>query len=315
MGKAAKCIKMIEALNARQILKINDLADILEINPRNIYEYKKELEEAGYQIDSIPGKYGGYQLNRKNLFPSLRLTLQERNDLLEGFSFLYQRNDFLGKKSFSKAAGKVVSAITFATEEETVPTIINRFPLAMPFAELEERYHVLQEAINQRKVIELDYLSTKNIARRHTLHPYKLFMYNNAWFLLAWNTSVNDYAYFKLNRIGKLELLEKTYIPWRDFDEHDFIDEFGMKQNGDFYHLVLDITEPYTSVIRERIYGKKQTIETMDSKTTRLSVDMQNQGAIITFVLGFGSACTVIEPLWLIDKVKEHAQRMLQKYL
>ena len=64
MGKSAMCIQMLQILNSGRVYKASELADLLETNPRNIIEYKKELEEAGYYIISIPGKFGGYQLDK-----------------------------------------------------------------------------------------------------------------------------------------------------------------------------------------------------------------------------------------------------------
>ena len=65
MGKAAMCIRMLQILNTGRIYKISELADLLDTNPRNIIEYKKELEEVAEQenhaffIETIPGRYGG----------------------------------------------------------------------------------------------------------------------------------------------------------------------------------------------------------------------------------------------------------------
>lgn len=50
MGKAALCIRMLQILNSGKIYKVSELADLLETNPRNILEYKKELDEIS--IDS-----------------------------------------------------------------------------------------------------------------------------------------------------------------------------------------------------------------------------------------------------------------------
>ena len=74
MGKAAMCIRMLQVLNKGGVFKISELADILETNPRNILEYKKELEECGYYLLTITGRNGGYQLDRTNLFPTIKYT-------------------------------------------------------------------------------------------------------------------------------------------------------------------------------------------------------------------------------------------------
>jgi Mn-dependent DtxR family transcriptional regulator len=42
---------MLEILYSRGVISIAELARLLQTNPRNIPEYKKALEEAGYIID------------------------------------------------------------------------------------------------------------------------------------------------------------------------------------------------------------------------------------------------------------------------
>ena len=59
MNRAALCIRMLTLLNSRGLLSKTELAELLETNVRNIPEFKRELEIAGYTIDSIPGRYGG----------------------------------------------------------------------------------------------------------------------------------------------------------------------------------------------------------------------------------------------------------------
>ena len=45
MNRTALCIRMLELLSTKKIYKISELAELLETNPRNIIEYKKELED------------------------------------------------------------------------------------------------------------------------------------------------------------------------------------------------------------------------------------------------------------------------------
>lgn len=111
MGKAAMCIKMLEILNTGRVYKVSELADFLETNPRNIVEYKKELEECGYYIDSIPGRYGGYQLNQVNLLPALKLSKLEKEALNNSMNCLLSKNDFLDKEKYLDCISKVYSSI------------------------------------------------------------------------------------------------------------------------------------------------------------------------------------------------------------
>lgn len=68
MKRSARCIQMLQLLKARGFLSREELATLLDTNIRNVSEYRKELEEAGYSIISTTGKYGGYQLDASCLF-------------------------------------------------------------------------------------------------------------------------------------------------------------------------------------------------------------------------------------------------------
>ena len=127
-------------------------------------------------------------------------------------------------------------------------------------------------------------------------------MYNNAWFAIGFDEKSQDFRYFKLNRIQSFEITNKPFRIKLTYNERDFIDEFGMRQNGEWYPIKLKITGKYAMLVKERIYGKNQTVEAIDKNTSLLSVEMQNKEDILVFVLGFGANCEVLEPEWLREK-------------
>ena len=302
MSKTSLSIQMLEILYSRNIVGIAELARLLDTNPRNIPEYKKELERAGYIIDTIPGRYGGYVLNKKYNFPSVRLTDTEKEGLMQGFDYLLSRNDFMRRDDYSKAMAKISAALMVTdTPENTL--IANRFPLAMPQEEIEGRYAAMSYCIANKCAIDIEYLSLSNEVSKRTLHPYKLFMYNNAWFVIGFDEKRQDFRYFKLNRIQSFNITNQKFRIQLTYNERDFIDEFGMKQNGEWYPVKLKITGKYAMLVKERIYGKNQTVEAIDKNATILSVEMQNKEDILVFVLGFGANCEVLEPKWLRNDI------------
>ena len=68
------------------------------------------------------------------------------------------------------------------------------------------------------------------------------------------------------------------------------------------------------SIMAERVYGKTQHIEEIDSKHIIFDCDMQNKDMILTFVLSLGSNCKVLEPDWLLDNTKKALWEMMERY-
>ncbi len=313
MSKTSLSILMLQILYSRSRVSISELAELLDTNPRNIPEYKKELERAGYYIETIPGRYGGYRLDKRHLFPSVKLEDSEKNALLESYDYLLSRNDFMAKKELSKTMGKIIASIP-PPDSPPNTLVANRFPLAMPQEEIERRYGVISASIANKRVIEMEYTSLDNNTTKRKLSPYKLYMYNNAWFVLGQDGKSGEVRYFKLNRIKSLvETSERFRVPIT-YNEHDYLDEYGMKQNGEWYPIKLKLTGNYALLAKERIYGKNQTVETVDKNTTILSVEMQNKDDIVSFVLGFRDQCEVLEPQWLKHAVLEKINTILEIY-
>ncbi|MBQ4254614.1 MAG: WYL domain-containing protein, partial [Bacilli bacterium] len=65
---------------------------------------------------------------------------------------------------------------------------------------------------------------------------------------------------------------------------------------------------------KERVYGKNQVVEEIDEEHAKITLDMQNEDAIVSYVLSCGEDIKVIEPLWVIDRIKQIAAVILEKY-
>lgn len=60
MGKVSTALKMLNILSTGKKYTIDKLAELLEVSPRMVRNYKDDLEQADIYIDTIMGKNGGY---------------------------------------------------------------------------------------------------------------------------------------------------------------------------------------------------------------------------------------------------------------
>lgn len=311
------CIRMLQILNTGRIYKVSELADLLETNPRNIIEYKKELDEvaaeygSGFYIDTIPGRYGGYQLSRNVVLPSLKFTEAEKESLTEAVDYLSSRNDFMKKDDFQLAIGKIISTIMINDiKKEENMLVINRFPLTMSQEEVQYRYDILKAAIRSKKSVKFTYLTQKNVVKERLFDPYELFMYNNSWFVIGWLHSENhpDIFWYKLNRIQDIETTNKKFTVWSYYRKSEYVDEYGFKNNGEWYHVEFIAYDTYASLVKERVYGKNQVVEVIDDNSTKVTVDMQNMENIIPFLMGFNKFIKIIGPKEIKQEISERLE-------
>lgn len=319
MGKAAMCIRMLQVLNTGRVYKVSELADILETNPRNIIEYKKELDEVaneygyGLYIETIPGRYGGYRLNGNAVIPALKLLPNEKEALLESYNYSLTKKDFVKKQDLINAFSRITSNIQIADKPNNL-LVVDKYQLTMSEKDIGDRYKTIEKAIRLKFTLEIEYMSLTHGTKTNIVDPYKLFIYNNSWFFLAWDHDAGEVFSFKVNRIKSIKMTEKHFAVWKYFKAENYFDETGFKSNGDYHHVVLTASGTRAMLFKERVYGRNQTITDLGNGEIKVELDMQNDNTMVSFALSCGNEATFLEPKWLIDKVKETAQSIIDKY-
>lgn len=310
MGKAGMCIAMLQILNTGKVYKVSELAELLETNPRNIIEYKKELEEFGYYIENIPGRYGGYRLENTVLLPALKFSDEEKKILLEGNNYLTNRYEFPYKKEFDLCVAKIISTIAHEGLSNDI-LVINKYPYQMSDTDIRIRYDQIKNSIKKREIINIKYQFNDDL-KEINFHPYEIFMYDNFWYVIGWNEQINDIDYLKINRMNLITGLKKKYTKWKSYNRSDYLEPTGFKKEQ-WYHLELKVDKSFVGQIKERVYGKNQEI-TFEKNKYILKVDIQNKEEIIALVLSFGNNVEVIEPTWLKDELLNIAKLYLKIY-
>lgn len=313
MGKCQSCLRMLEILRSVKMISVEDLANILEINKRNINEYKKELESIGYQFISKSGVGGGIGLVKGPLLPQLNLTLLEKRALQEASEYLNKHQDSLFSKNFNSSVGKIIGQ---SNQIDSNFDFINidKFPLTMDKEQLFDRYTQFIYAIDNGLKVVIIYNSTKNKQTTHVIHPYDLFVYNQAWFILGWNETVNDIGYFKLNRIDKIVIKSTKFIKSYTYKRSDYIDDLGMRKMGDAYDVEIEFYNQSISYITERNIGKNQTLTYKDQNTLLLKCRMHSKQNIISFVLSFGNNAKLLAPIDLVNEINTEIKSLLKIY-
>lgn len=311
--KTTLCIRMLEYLYSYDKRSIQEIASYLDTNPRNIPEYRKELQDAGYIIDSVQGKNGGYILQKKGMLPAVNLTYSEKIGLKAGLNYLSSREDFMQQSNFNRAMAKVAAQVNMNQEDKINPPVIKQFTLSMDRRDIANRYISFGKCIISRNRIRMKYIPMDCEAVEITIHPYKLFMYDDAWYVIAYCEEVDEIGYYKLNRVISFDILQKTFRVSVLYKERDYLDEYGMRKDGASIPVKLLITGRYAAHIGEFIYGKNQEIKEVDENTTLLSVTMQNEERILNFIMGFGKDCRIVEPDWLRESLKKKCLEIMER--
>lgn len=307
MGKSSLCLQMLQLLNTGRIYKCSELADILETNSRNIIEYKKELEEAGYYITSIPGKYGGYKLEKTCLIPSIKLTESEKKSVADAYEFILKTKEFIYKKEFQTGISKFFSSANIFSNSNLL--VVDKYQSVLDEEEIKKRYLLLETAINKKISVEII-----EKGKKVEINPYKLFIYGHEWAVIAWSINDADFLFYKLSDFEEYNLLNKKFIVNKYFDFNKYFDNGGLVGNKNSFIINLLVTNEALSLFKTKIIGKNQQLSMISKKKGIVTLEMQNKQEIISLVLSLGTDVEVVEPVWLKEEIINISKKIISKY-
>ncbi len=209
MSKTENCLKLLEILNTGRIYKVDELAEQLETNCRNIPEYKKELELCGYDIISTSGRYGGYYLEKTKLLPQCKLSEEEKNVLLESFDFCMKELRFKHKKALVQTFSKITSTFEVHRNEEDLNSCLNKEQKRS--IKQDNVYNFLVNAIENNMSIEILYGSLELDNKTYNLNPYKLVLIDSRLCLIGLDNSLNIVRIFALSKIKEYKILNTRF--------------------------------------------------------------------------------------------------------
>jgi len=274
---------MLLLLQRSDILQIKELSEELEVTPRQIRRYKDELEQAGYYIESIPGKYGGYYVNEKQLTITMKpKILPEENVLIEIFQdeSLEQLKDIMAMINVYHKDKKVRYFIKSTLKREDI-----------------KNYLIIQNAmINQRS--------------------YFTFRKYGIDYLGAYEHQNSKFIYLRLSRMVNIKESQEKFI--KDQKRYDYEQRIVKENAGIFYseHMTKIIikAQPKIKMIIDDLF--EGDILYKDTPEGEMIIEIQ-AGRIeemVHRILSLGSQVEVLEPLELRNMVNSEIRRAYKIY-
>ena len=302
---------MLRYLSNGKQYKNTELAEAMETNVRNIPEYRKELQECGYEFESSSGKYGGIKLKESALIPSPSFSKEEKKALNFVSSFIDGQEVIYCRKDYEKAMGKIFAQIS-GNEEGKVSYVkfLDKSTYALSAEELKKRCDFFSECIHKRKVVRLVYRTTIKRSVEEEVEPYELALYHHAWIL--WANSRKEKR-LKTIELGHIQSYEATSLGFsRDifFNERAFEKGEGLAFKDSPIRVKLRLS-PLCPYIGDKEFGPNQKEEPQNDGSLILSFDSKNEEEVVPLVLSLEGECEVLEP----QSVRDHISKIaLQTY-
>lgn len=312
MNRTSLCIRMLLILkaNATKQNPINskELAQALEVNPRNIREYKRELITAGYNIQEIKGRYGGYYLDETSIFPALRLDKQEEQALLEAKHFI-QTQQFEKKSSFNSAVDKVLNS---SRDMNLIfPIYMDDPNIQMSKKEL-SMLHTVQDALEMNHSIELTYQAKRQQASEtYLVDPYELIHYHDAYYVLGYNHTRQDYRMYRFSseRMKKVVCSEKRFTRDVDFHVEAHIGKNSLIK-GEFYRVTVWVSPAILRLFKEAYWG----LDFREEEEYIYSFLVEDLYLLYRQLFSFGKDIRILSPEQIVNEYQERLVSTLRNY-
>ncbi|WP_295567687.1 YafY family protein [uncultured Holdemanella sp.] len=243
MNRTNLCIRMLQLLKARGKMNTAQLAEALEVNPRNIREFKKELVLAGYNVEEVKGRYGGYILNDQYDLPVTVFTDEEKDALVQSYKFMRTQKDFKPLTLYCDAMDKIIATSKISSNDSL-------HYMSNQDIEIDENtsrmIDTTQKAIHHGLCVLLSYQSLKDETPiEFEVEPYEIIHYHKSYYLIGFSLLRKDYRMYRFSnqRMFKCELSSRSFIRDNHFHLSNHIGEHSL--------IKLDMKQ-----IRVRVYHK-----------------------------------------------------------
>lgn len=174
---------------------------------------------------------------------------------------------------------------------------------------------VLYNAILYKKVLNIGYKSfNSDEVKLIIISPYYLKQYNTRWFLFGKSDDYETITNLALDRIESNEQVNNDYINSDiDFNEY-FEDIIGVTiPNENLEHIILKADKTLIPYITTKpLHGSQKIYDIENNFEIHLKLIPNYE--LETMILSFGEKMQVIEPIMLVDKLKERINKMKNNY-
>lgn len=313
--------KIIRILEGRRTgITINDLASQLDVPVRSVYRDLEAIQEAGFPLyTERDGKSSVWKMLdtfRKD-FP-LPVTVTELMALHMSCDVLSVFEGTIFQESIDSLFKKVKASLgpDHLTYVEGLSGAIKvNFGPGRTFDGFKETVRCLSDAATNMKSVEIIYraASTARVTHRK-VDPYQVLAMNGNFYLIGLCHVRRDVRTFAMDRIQKFSVLEESFKKREDFDLEEYLKGAFRLMTGEPKKVLIRVAASAAHVIRERQWHPSQQLQELLDGGIEISLNVPINYEIISWILGFGPAAEVLQPIELKNRIAADLQKAASQY-
>lgn len=307
-------LKSIEA--SRTGVTIHELARQVSVTTRTIRRDLQALQEAGFAV---------FDEGEENETKRWKLQAQPFKTLQDGLSVSDVASLYLSRAlveampgwplaaELSEAFAKIEKSLNERMREflGTLPQVLSAKagPGGAKEGELVDVTRRLLDATRSRRIVSMRYFSaSKNRSKQYEVHPYRLALATGGVYLIAWVPAYNEFRTFAAGRIERLTVEEETFRRSHELPENLFSQSMGVFW-GDPERIALEFDAAVAPFVRGRVWHESQQVTELVDGRLQVVLDVSNDWALRSWILGFGANVRVLEPAHLVESIGDELRR------
>jgi predicted DNA-binding transcriptional regulator YafY len=209
--RIARLTAILTQLQTKRLLTAPELASKFSVSVRTIYRDIRTLEQAGIPIITEEGK--GYTIMEHFRLPPIMFTESQANALILAEQLVLKNKDTSFIKEYLEAIDKIKAVLRHDVKSKAnLLTERTRFTQSLNNERTSNNLSTLQFALTNFFLTRIEYINEAKESTERIIEPFALLSTEN-WLLVAWCRLRNEFRFFRLDRIKKLEVLTATFTP------------------------------------------------------------------------------------------------------
>lgn len=210
--RLSRLTAILTQLQTKRLLTATELALKFSVSVRTIYRDIRALEKSGVPIITEDGK--GYTLMEGYRIPPIMFTETQANALILAEQLVLKNKDSSFVKDYLEAIEKIKAVLGHKIKDKA-NLLAERTRFNQNYANERNSNNLsdLQFALTNFYLIKIEYANEANNVTERLMEPFALVSTQENWLLLAWCRLRNEFRFFRLDRIKKMEILTEKFSP------------------------------------------------------------------------------------------------------
>lgn len=209
--RVSRLTAILTQLQTQRLLTATYLAEKFDVSVRTIYRDMRALEESGIPIIVEEGK--GYSLMEGYRIPPVMFTEAQANALIIAEQLVLKNKDASLIKDYTEAVDIIKAVLKYSIKDKAnLLSDRTRFDQNVNRERNSNNLSDLQFALTNFNLVKIDYTNEQEKTTTRFIEPFALLSTEN-WLLVAYCRLREEFRYFRLDRINKLEILSENFEP------------------------------------------------------------------------------------------------------